>query len=225
MPVAFPILFCDPHVQTAFLIVRQYVLFISLHDSDEKDDIRLFLRSQFCHIRANHLSHSAWLSDQDFEGLVEATSGLFAYAVLSAEFIRMGTGHPRQQLIIALDGKHDSMASIYANIDALYLQILLAMSPSFDVDLVKSMVGTVALLFDSLSLKDLDNLLQLESGIAFWAVQGLQSILLILDLDGGDGSKPTRLIHTPFRYFLTNKERPHIYFIDPASHISVLTLC
>lgn len=101
----FDITFCPSRLT----ILMQKMISICSYDSSSAIFSHIVLRIQL-----------AQLLDEDFEGLVDATSGLFIYVPLIVELNRMRTGRFRQQILVVLDKRRGSIAPVYASIDAFY---------------------------------------------------------------------------------------------------------
>jgi hypothetical protein len=73
-----------------------------------------------------------------------------------------------------------------------------------------------------MSVADLGCLLQIDAGDVIYALQGVQSILIIPE----DDVQPVRLFHTSLRDFLTTKSRSKDLFVNhPTRHLLLVADC
>jgi hypothetical protein len=104
-------------------------------------------------------------------------------------------------------------------LDPLYTQVLDAAPPnphSF------RLLQTIITLKDTLSVKDLAGLFQIECADVILAMQGFQSILFVPE----DDKQPIQPFHTSLRDFLTTEARSAHLFIQPSiRHLSIATDC
>lgn len=185
------------HLQTIFRSpsIRPLVHIFSLHNFDAKADIRLFLRRRFAQIYAMHqrVMPNMWCP---------------TYAAGNSVDDRT-----QEQLDVILGIRK----AIHANLDRLYTRTLLP-AESCD-DSIRSVVGTITLLFDTLPLEAIEDPLQIKHRSALDTSNGLHGFLDI-PYPAGDGvenmsHKSVRIMHSEFREFFANRERFKGFSIDP----------
>lgn len=215
----------EPHIRAAFTDpdVDAVTRALSLQDFDAQADIRVFLQHGFWKMVQERpwIMNSVrppWPSDRDLDALVEQSSGLFIYASTILKFISDNGDDPFSRLKTVLDVNRGSSGSAFVGLDQLYTGILSAHYS----DVTRLVLGTIILLFDPLPVEQIENLLGLESGDAWVALQGLHSVLLFPP----EQNKPVRIYHASFHDFLTHPDRSHNFFIDPETqHVNMTYYC
>ena len=218
----------EPAFHCAFqedsLQIRSTCLY--LHDGESnlvEDDIRHFLYDRLHGITERRgWTSSNWPPDHLVERLVQQTSGLFIFASTLCKFVE-STDHFEEQLEeIAQFSTNYSYP--YMAIDQLYQKVLNSAMANFsDEQAVRdchSILGTIVLLQNPLSLTDLSQLLCLSEGHVTGLLKGFHSVL---DIPQGGGG--VRVIHASFPDFLTNEHRCSRFFVSPALQHRELTLC
>ena len=177
-------------------------------DISEKD-IRVYLQKRLSRIARSFSLPSSWPSEEDWRKLVEESRGLFIYAATAANFIgdRIA-GNPKRQLAILMSDAHAmyNKVSPHWQLDMLYLQVLHEAFPSISGEQrtrLKTVQGTLALLFDPLDPESLDALLDLEESTVRLTLSNLHSIAIVPDAGGG----PVQLIHPSFHDFIIDVDR------------------
>jgi hypothetical protein len=136
--------------------------------------------------------------------LIDKSSGLFIFAATAANFIEdQNASNPIQQLRILLSTVCITSAetSPHHHLDMLYLAVLHEAFPKITKDLqarLKTVLGTLVLLFDSLESASLEALLGLDESTVPLTLLHLHSIAIVPDVGGG----PIQLIHPSFHDFL-----------------------
>jgi len=96
------------------------------------DDIRVFLQSEFQDIKERHPSRahlpSPWPSGEDVERLVQKSSGQFIYASTVTNFIDSHHHWPPDRLDIIFGISPPGKTTPFAEMDSLYLHILMSAS-------------------------------------------------------------------------------------------------
>ena len=172
-------------------------------------DIEIFLRHEINIIRDEHLLPSDWPINEKFDLLVERCVGLFIYAATVCRFIHDPKWLPIERLDIVLQGSAEQLPE--QELDEMYIQILKSsvfgdcnekekevLSQRF-----RSTVGSIIILFDSLSNNVLKSLLPRLSTTVDITLKPLKSLLDIPE----DQRTPIRILHPSFRDFLVNQER------------------
>jgi AAA ATPase domain len=177
-------------------------------------DIRVYLRSRFaaiyqekCRLMPN--VQRPWPSEEVLDQLVQQSSGSFIFAATLVDFINDGSDLPHLKLRKAL-GTHNGL-------DPLYDQVFsdAQRSPHFE-----QVIGTIMLVAEPLSIKNLGFLLQVEAGHVLLALLGIQSALVVPE----DDDQPVQLVHTSLRDFLVTCSRSQEWYIHPLIHHLRITI-
>jgi hypothetical protein len=173
-------------------------------------DITIFFYHQLEIIRERRHLPKQWPDEQSIKLLVQRAGGLFIYAATVCRFI--GKFRPIERLSLVLQRKTTSKLPT-RDLDEMYTKVLESLIPG-DYDehdqeelagLFTKIVGSIVILFDSLSATALANLLTLSKEDIDETLDHLHSVL---DVPDGQDS-PTRLLHPSFRDFLLDKQRCH----------------
>jgi len=172
-------------------------------------DISVFFQQKLSVVKAEHGLSTPWPDEPTIQLLVERAAGLFIYAATTYRFIQ-DSADPKEQLSIILSGEYTS-ASPTENLDKIYTKLLQYSvigdrPPSKHEALLQSfrqIVGSIVIISDILTIKNLANLLCLRSGEVKKALDSLRSVLNIPK----DESQPVRIFHPSFRDFLLDKQR------------------
>jgi hypothetical protein len=187
---------------------------LALQEYSAGADIRMYLRSQFaaiyqekCRLMPN--VRMPWPSEEVLRQLVQQSSGSFIFAATLVDFINDGSDLPHLKLRNAL-GTHNGL-------DPLYRQVFsdAQRSPRF-----KQVIGTIMLVTKPLSIRNLESLLQVETGHILLALLGIQSVLVVPE----DDHQPVRLVHTSLRDFLVTRSRSREWYIHPPIHHLRITI-
>lgn len=193
-------------------------------------DIEIFLRHEINSIREEHLLPSDWPIKEKFDLLVEKCGGLFIYAATVCRFIHDPKWLPVERLDLVLRGSAEQPPE--QRLDEMYTQILKSsvfgdcnekekevLSQRF-----RSTVGSIIILFDSLSTLVLKSLFPTLSTTVDITLKPLKSLLDVPE----DQSTPIRILHPSFRDFLVNQERCQVqdFWIDQKTvHHDVAQQC
>ncbi|TDL13831.1 hypothetical protein BD410DRAFT_686302, partial [Rickenella mellea] len=189
---------------------------LALETFQAEDDIHVFLHHQFSLIYerkqlALHGIPEVWPSVADLKRLVELSSGLFIFASTVVRLVAEDDedGHPTQRLKVVLETP--------PGLNNLYTQILSTanLGPNF-----QNIVGTIILLKEPLTVKKLEQLLQLKTHTILNALSKLHSILMIPN----NNDTPIRLFHKSLFDHLTNQVHAGESFIDLKVHTIHITL-
>ena len=226
----------EPPIRTGFRLtsLRPITEVLRLHDVERSSvdgDILLFFRTRLSDIAK---TRSDWDFTQDWPGastiniLCEKAAGFFIYASTVVQYIAFEHRTPTEQLerIISLPRRtaHEGRSGI----DLLYTQVLEQAVANVDTDedeeeiysRFKMAVGTVLLVFNSLSVRALSNLIRVP-GIST-TFRSLHSLLLV-----PEGTEdPIRAFHKSFPDFLTDPKRckDQRFFVDPKIHHTEILL-
>ncbi|KDR68256.1 hypothetical protein GALMADRAFT_1049183, partial [Galerina marginata CBS 339.88] len=199
--------------------LQQITSRLALDDNYQaSDDIRLFLRDQFVHIKQSHplkaqIAHD-WPTEEVLDQVVDKTSGQFIYAATVAKFVKSTRHRPQNRLEIVL-GLHPagSLRDMpFAELDELYHHIFRSVLNLDDVLRVLSW-----------------NILRTAASISHWYIHELEDILsfdrgeiqlLFCDLHSignireEDGAEYLHLFHASLEDFLLDESRSRNLYID-----------
>jgi hypothetical protein len=168
----------------------------------------------------------------DIEVLCKKAAGLFIYASMVIKFVVSEYDPPTERLALIISLPRSTIGEEKSGVDQLYTKVL---EQAFHATLAdnnqlyprfRSVVGTVLLLFNPLSVNGLSELLNkshLSSGIPS-IMRSLHSVLLVPD----NREDPIQIFHKSFPDFLTDPERckDKRFFVNPSiHHQEILLLC
>lgn len=191
---------------------------LALHDVPRAivdRDIKMFVTHELAQIKADRGLPDSWPQPDQIETITILADRLFIYAATVCRFV----DGPRQVNVSArleqvCQGKRVKHKSTEA-LDGMYLMILQSsMSGDFSVDeeqevaaRLRQVVGSLVLLFDSLSAEELGKLLFPGTSTGGALVRNtLDSLHAILDVPD-DRKKPVKMQHLSFRDFLVDSDR------------------
>jgi hypothetical protein len=150
-----------------------------------------------------------WPSEEVLGQLIHQCSSSFIFAATLIDFVNDGSDLPHRKLQRAL-GTHNGLDPLYSQVfsDA-------QRSPYFE-----QVIGTIMLVTEPLSIKNLGLLLQVESGDVLLVLLGIQSILVVPE----DDDQLVRLVHTSLRDFLITGSRSQEWYIHPPVHHLRITI-
>jgi hypothetical protein len=184
-----------------------------LHDIEAAivdHDIFLFLHHEIGSIGQEWAFETGWPGEQALRKLVANASGLFIWAATACRFIREGRPYATKRLSMMLEGSTFTLAPEH-HLNNVYMTVLkstiheeyLKEEKEDRYSVLKQVLGTLAILYSSLSINSLPGLLYLPKE----AIEGgLADLHAILDIPKDTG-RPLRLHHPLFRDFLLNKDK------------------
>ncbi|PPQ82039.1 hypothetical protein CVT25_014587, partial [Psilocybe cyanescens] len=210
------------HLTTSFSVapLQGLTFRLALNDTFQPDDdIWLYLTDSFCDIRKTHIMRThlpdSWPSEADIVNLVAKSSGQFIYAATVIRYVSSPRHNPLNRLKVIHGLLPVNNDRPYAQLDALYLNIL---SDVEDVEAVLRILGVAIVLSNNtgdfvepLRVYELEEFMQLTPG----AVE-----LLLIDVlsvvDASDNNKPIKFLHASFGDFLVDSTRSCQFFINPS---------
>jgi len=190
--------------------------FLALRDYSARDDVRRYLRLHLSEVREreNQLMRDVprpWPSRNDLEVLVKQSEGLFIYVSTLVKFVADRNGLPQQKLQVVM--------LAHKGVDPLYDQVL---SEARKFEHFERVVGAIVYLREPLPVRELGQILQLQSSHIRLALRGCQSIFTVPDID----AESVRPYHASLRDFLTDDRRAKGHFLDPMEHhVFILVDC
>ncbi|KAA8894435.1 hypothetical protein FN846DRAFT_819412, partial [Sphaerosporella brunnea] len=162
-------------------------------------DIRAFLRHEFHTIRDEEGIQGGWPDEQSLGCLVRKADGLFIYAATICRFIGDKDNDPKERLNLVLEDSTED-GSPTAELDLMYNKILEhAIIRPWSEEWLR-IVGSIVILFDSLTDSALAKLLGTKQ---FKVTKTLKSLSSVLEIQGFR----IRLLHPSFRDFLLDNRR------------------
>ena len=190
-------------------IMHQDLILQDIPRSIVEHDITVFLQHEFRQIGLER-DLQDWPDERKIQLLVRASDCLFIYAATVCRFVRGLKWLPEERLDLILQNDARGNGPT-AKLDEMYTQILRC-AITLDQDeeeraelskRFKSIVGTIVLLFDVLSVSTLANLLSIPAKKVEISLESLRSLLNIPK----DSDSPIRLLHPSFREFLLDITR------------------
>jgi NACHT domain len=214
-----------PHTETMILH--------NIKSSSVDRDVATYFRARFSElvaIRTDLGLGEGWPGEQDIAILVRRSSGLFIYAETTFRFISLKNTNPRRQLLI-VNSPDTSVNKALLPVDALYTQILHLGYNASDVyaykldglfEQFRTIVGSIVLLFDPMSIDDLALLLNLDPMDVLTSLSSLHSLLVVPD----QTSDFVRVIHKSFPDYITDPKRctDDRFRIDSSTRHAEMTL-
>lgn len=173
-------------------------------------DISTFFIGKLETIRREFAIAVGWPGEGNIEILVKKAGGLFIYAATVYRFIYEDSRLAQKRLGLILQGDTTSLPpekkldEIYTTVLAYSFKGLYEEPENTDVlNLFRHAVGSIVVLFDTMSLASLTKLLDIPMSETKWTLNNLQSVLDVpMDNDGF-----IRLLHPSFRDFLLDADR------------------
>jgi len=226
----------EPRIRSGFRLkslqpITEVFRLHSVERSSADSDIKLFFRTQLTKIvkdRSDSDFTEAWPSSSDIDILCEKAAGFFIYASTVVKLVSFRHRTPTEQLERIISSPQNTTHEGRSGIDLLYSQVLEQAVADVDTDdddgeihrCFRTVVGTVVLVFNPLSIKALSDLLRMTSILT--TLHSLHSLLLIPD----GPEDPVRIFHKSFPDFLTDNKRCKYkqLFVDPAVHHAEIVL-
>ena len=224
------------HIRSGFRLrsLRPITEVFKLHNverSSVDSDIRLFFRTKLTDIaktRSDCDFTEDWPNSSDIDILCEKAAGFFIYASTVVKFVTFKHRIPTEQLERIISLPQSTTHEGRSGIDLLYAQVLEQAISEMGTDgedeeihrRFKSVVGTVLLVFNPLSVRALSDLLRVSS--ISTTLRSLHSLLLIPD----GPEEPIHAFHKSFPDFLTDHKRcnDQRFFVGPTVHHAEILL-
>jgi len=199
------------------------------------EDISTFFQQKLSPLKAEHGLGTPWPDELVIEQLVERAAGLFIYAATTVRFIRDGIDGPEEQLSSILNATKSSLSAT-EHLDGIYT-ILLQHSVLGNGNgkrgyqeceelarRFRHVVGSIVVMFNTMSARNLAQLLQIRFNMAARTLDCLRSVLNVPENE----SQPVRLFHLSFRDFLQDPRRcsdPRFRIDEKERHASLFRKC
>jgi hypothetical protein len=193
-------------------------------------DISIFLKNNLGIIRRERYLAADWPGEQTIKRLVQSAGGLFIWAATACRFVSDGGLFAARRLSLILQG--DNSAAPEEKLNEIYLAILKnSVSNEYNnqekeelYEMLKAILGTIVILFSSLSAVSLAKLLHIPEEDIYQTLDNLHSILVVPK----DQGYPVRLHHPSFRDFLLDKQRcddSHFWVAETKAHGALAGSC
>ena len=195
-------------------------------------DVKLFFQSQLADLTENRSdcdSTRDWPSSSDVKVLCKKAAGLFIYASTVIKFVATG-GLPTDRLALITSLPESTAEEGKSGVDQLYTKVLQQAFAEIHPENIqpylqfRSVVGTVLLIFNPLSIKDLSELLGPSIQHIKNTIRSLHSLLLVPE----GIEDPIRIFHKSFPDFLMDPHRfkdERFFIAPPAHHAEILLGC
>ena len=230
----------EPRIRSGFRLksLRPITEILKLHEVKPEvvdSDIKLFFQTQLASLAKNRSDCDLvddWPSLFDIEVLCKKAAGFFIYASTVVKFVTSKYNPPVERLALITSLPRSTIEEGKSGVDQLYIKVLEQAFHDTHPDnnqlysRFRSVVGTVSLIFDPLSINGLSELLKkshLSSGVPS-IVRSLHSVLLVPD----NKEDPIHIFHKSFPDFLTDPERckDERFFVNTSiHHQEIVLLC
>ena len=220
----------EPRVRTGFRLkpLVPVTEVLKLHEVKPEAvdrDIELFFRTQLANLvrdRSDFDLAEEWPSPPDVKILCKKAAGFFIYASTVVKFVASESNPPTERLGLITSLPQSTTQEGKSGVDQLYTTVLqqgfshLQADGSQEYYRFKTVIGTVVLLFNPLSIKGLSELLGCAPHYIRSTIRPLHSLLLVPD----DAEDPIRIFHKSFPDFLMDPGRcqDKQFFVEPAGH-------
>jgi hypothetical protein len=226
----------EPRIRSGFRLrsLLPITEVLKLHEVEPKtvnSDIKLFFQTQLANLVENRSdcdSTDDWPSSSDIEILCKKAAGFFIYASTVVKFIASEIYLPTEMLALVTSLPQSTAREGMSGVDELYIKVLeqafqdVHAGDSQHYSRFKTVVGTVLLVFNPLSVKALSDLMRVPGTST--TLRPLHSLLLIPD----NTKDPVHIYHKSFPDFLTDPKRceDQRFFVDPTfHHVEILLSC
>ena len=204
----------EPHISSVFRVASNHTTRV-LHDiefSVVKQDIRFYIQTELARIPQElGLDMPAdWASKDAINSLVKMSGRLFVYAATSIRIIsdnRMRDPHRQLRLVLDSQTAYGMGATLYSQLDNLYIGVLLNSLSPFDreavVERFQIVVGSIVLLREPLPLRSLAHFVQYKTEMIESALYHLHSVIIP---PSNDYDAP-HIYHPSFRDFIMDASR------------------
>jgi hypothetical protein len=221
----------EPRIRSGFRLelLQPITEVLKLHEVKPKavdSDIKIFFQTRLASIAKNRSDCDLmddWPSSFDIEVLCKKAAGFFIYASTVVKFVESEYDPPVERLALITSLPRSTIEEGRSGVDQLYIKVLEQAFHNAHADnnqlysRFRSVVGTVLLIFNPLSINGLSELLKKShpSGIPS-IIRSLHSVLLVPD----NKEDPIHIFHKSFPDFLTdpNRCKDQRFFINPSVH-------
>ncbi|CAG8929648.1 unnamed protein product [Penicillium salamii] len=207
-----------------------------LHDIERSivdQDLELYYRDQLYRIKTKMSSEEDIISEKAIRKLVERSNGLFIHAATVCKFVHEGGWLAVERLNKLLETEKSDSAELELNkmytvvLEYSFVSVTKGLTPGEAEkvhQLFQHVVGTIIVMFDTMSSEGLASLLGVERERITNTLSALHSVINVPERH----SEPIRILHPSFREFLLDPERcTDKFYSIPVSdaHGRLLTRC
>ncbi|RVD85468.1 uncharacterized protein DFL_003789 [Arthrobotrys flagrans] len=203
-----PLFSLGPHLRNLLLDAGQEFVLHDINKDIVEADIRTYFTVEFDRMAEKFYTSERWPESSQLEDLTKKSEGLFIYAAVVSRFI---DDNDRDIAQSRLDNilRSGSGSAKNSHLDVIYIQILNAAYPRSYSEFEKGLnrnkfleiVGTVAILFESLDTNSLASLICSDPGSVKSLISRLGSVISVAS------TGQIRILHLSFREFLLDKDR------------------
>ncbi|KAK0763152.1 hypothetical protein N5P37_004137 [Trichoderma harzianum] len=190
--------------------LRQHFTLHSIEQAIVDGDLRIYYQHHLSQLSQRYMWNQHIILDDVIQSLVKKTHGLFIYAATACRFIKEG-GRNSEKRLLDLSAPGPSASEAEKELDDIYTTVL---ENSFSTELsskeaielqpeFQKIVGSVMVLFDTLALTDLVNIIDGQKERVESMLSNLRSVLDISE----DDRRQVTILHPSFRDFLLNPGR------------------
>jgi len=194
-------------------------------------DITLFFRTQLARLAKNRSDPDlteGWPSSSDIAILCKKAAGFFIYASTVVKFVASEIDPPTERLSLITSLPQSTIEEGKSGVDQLYTQVLQQAFSGVQVETsqqclrFRTVVGTVLLIFNPLSIKSLSELLAHSTQHIHSTIRSLHSLLPVPE----STEDPIHAFHKSFPDFLMDPHRceDRRFFVEPTGHHAVILL-
>jgi hypothetical protein len=198
-----------------------------IEQSIVREDIGRYIRHEFDKLAYERFVPLPFPSDADFQTLVDRAGNLFIYVRTIVMYVSSDVEDPIDQLADVLRADESRASKQFADLDALYIQILIKASDVIGRDAaaqrqLRDVLASLALVQENLPVVALAVMAGVEERQCKMILRCLSSVLLYEHAS----HEPVRLMHPSFPDFLTREDRctDVRYFVSGAEYHSLLAL-
>jgi hypothetical protein len=222
----------EPRIRSGFRLklLQPITEVLKLHEVKPEvvdSDIKLFFQTQLTNLaksRSDCDLLDEWPSSSDIEVLCKKAAGFFIFASTVVKFVASEYNPPPERLALITSLPRSTIGEGRSGVDQLYTKVLEQAFCGTHEDnnqlhsRFQSVVGTVLLLFNPLSVNGLSELLKKShsSSSILSIMRSLHSVLLVPD----NKEDPIQIFHKSFPDFLTDPQRceDERFFTNPSVH-------
>ena len=226
----------EPRIRTGFRLKSLALIteVLKLHEVKPEvveKDIELFFRTQLASLAENRSDldlTEGWPSSSDIEILCKKAAGFFICASTVVKFIDSEIDPPTERLSLITSLPESTAEEGRSGVDQLYAKVLeeafcaVRLNNRQGYHRFRTVVGTVLLLFNPLSIKGLSELLGRDTHHIRSSIRSLHSLLLVPE----STEDPIHVFHKSFPDFLMDADRceDRRFYVEPAAHHGEIVL-
>jgi len=196
-------------------------------------DIRLLFQTQLISLAKNRSDPDlteGWPSSSDITILCRKAAGFFIYASTVVKFVASGYDSPTERLSLITSLPQSTIEEGKSGVDQLYTNVLQQAFSGVHAETsqqrlsFQTVVGTILLIFNPLSIKSLSEFLGHKMQHIHNTLRSLHSLLLVPE----STEDPIRPFHKSFPDFLVDPDRceDKRFFVEPTGHhAEILLVC